>query len=319
MRQFFLNILVTKWYYALLVIIEIMLFIVYYYIISPSNFGSFSTTLRYYISALGTLLAVVVSFNTMAIQNQLKNMPTGIKSMNNQLDNIQNLLEPVFKKRKSRGENEREMGNSNDKKDDEDKNNSLEDASLYYSNAMKSIMIVVKDKAESYLNRDKLSKKEEGEGEDEFKYICTNVFEECASKLSSYNKTKSVYNLLTISTTKYIQKMKFNDYADDEKTKEFYQTFQKLHLLKSICYRIYIRNILTDLSYELLASAIPIITFIGLVSSISNYEDYNTLMIRVLFATSISVAAIPFLLLFTRVIPILHLIKEASAIPFARK
>lgn len=96
--------------------IEIMLFIVYYYIISPSNFGSFSTTLRYYISALGTLLAVVVSFNTMAIQNQLKNMPTRIKSMNNQLDNIQNLLEPVFKKRKSNGENEREMGNTNGKK-----------------------------------------------------------------------------------------------------------------------------------------------------------------------------------------------------------
>ncbi len=105
---------------------------------------------------------------------------------------------------------------------------------------MKSIMIVVKDKAESYLNRDKLSKKEEEEGK--FKCICANVFEECSSKLSSYNKTKSVYNLLTISTTKYIQKMKFNDYADNEKTKEFYQTFQTLHLLKNICYRIYIRN-----------------------------------------------------------------------------
>ncbi len=317
MRQFFLNILVTKWHYALLAIIEIMLFIVYYYIISPTNFNSFSTTLRYYISALGTLLAVVVSFNTMAIQNQLKNMPTGIKSMNTQLDNIRNLLDPIFEKRKSEVENEGAMENSNYKKDNRNKNNPLEDASLYYSNAMKSIMIVIKDKAKSYLNRDRLSK--EGEGEDEFRYICTNVFEECDSKLSTYNKTKSVYNLLTISTTKYIQKMRFNGYAENENTKEFYQSFRKLHLLKSICYKIYIRNMLTDLSYELLASAIPIITFIGLVSSISNYGDYNTFMIRVLFATSISVAAIPFLLLFIRVIPILHLIKEASTIPFARK
>lgn len=294
-----------------------MLFIVYYYIVSPSNFNSFSTTLRYYISALGTLLEVVVSFNTMAIQNQLKNMPTGIKSMNTQLDNIQNLLEPIFKKRKREVGNEAAMENSTNKKDDKDRNNAFEDASLYYSSAMKSITILVKDKAKSYLNRDESSK--EGEKEDEFKCICANVFEECASKLSSYNKTKSVYNLLTISTTKYIQKMRFNGYADNENTKEFYQTFQKLHLLKSICYKIYIRNMLTDLSYELLASAIPIITFIGLVSSISNYGDYNTFMIRVLFATSISVAAIPFLLLFIRVIPVLHLIKEASTIPFARK
>ncbi len=92
-------------------------------------------------------------------------MPTGVKSMNNQLDNIQDLLEPVFKKRKSNRENEREMGNTNDKKNDENRNNSLEDASLYYSNAMKSIMTIVKDKAESYLNRDKYPKKKKKEKE----------------------------------------------------------------------------------------------------------------------------------------------------------
>lgn len=126
-----------------------MLFIVYYYIVSPSNFNSFSTTLRYYISALGTLLEVVVSFNTMAIQNQLKNMPTGIKSMNTQLDNIQNLLEPIFKKRKREVGNEAAMENSTNKKDDKDRNNAFEDASLYYSSAMKSITILVKDKAKS--------------------------------------------------------------------------------------------------------------------------------------------------------------------------
>ncbi len=59
---------------------EVILFVLYFYIVSPSNFGSFSDTLRYYISALGTLLAVVVSFNTLALQNQLKNIPHYIYS-----------------------------------------------------------------------------------------------------------------------------------------------------------------------------------------------------------------------------------------------
>ncbi len=121
-----------------------------------------------------------------------------------------------------------------------------------------------------------------------------------------------------LSTTIHIQNMRFNNHANNENTKEFYETFQRLHLLKSITYKIFIRNILTDLSYEMLASAIPIITLIGIIASISNYEIYNIFMIRALFALSISVASIPFLLLFIRIIPILHLVKEASTIPFAR-
>ncbi len=113
--------------------------------------------------------------------------------------------------------------------------------------------------------------------------------------------------------------MRFNNSANNEKAKEFYETFQKLQILKSIIYGIYMRNTLANLSYEMLASAIPIITFIGIISSISNYESYDVSTIRVLFASSISAAAIPFLLLFIRIIPLLHLIKEASTIPFARK
>ena len=70
--NFFSTILVTRKKYLLLLIVEVLYFIVSYYIVSPSNFGSFSDTLRYYISALGTLLAVVVSFNTEHFKINLK-------------------------------------------------------------------------------------------------------------------------------------------------------------------------------------------------------------------------------------------------------
>ncbi len=100
MREFLLDVLVTKRRYILLAILEIILFILYYYVLSPTNFSSFSTTLRYYISALGTLLAVVVSFNTLALQNQLKNMPSDMNTMNSQLENVQSIIEPVLNKRK---------------------------------------------------------------------------------------------------------------------------------------------------------------------------------------------------------------------------
>ncbi len=188
---------------------------------------------------------------------------------------------------------------------------------MYFSDAIESMMIVIRDKAKSYLHGNESSK--EGEEEYEVKSICKNIYQECSSRLSSYSKTNSVYSLLMLSTTKYIQKMRFNNTNNNEKTKEFYETFQKLHLLKSIIYGIYMRNTLANLSYEMLASAIPIITLIGIIASISNYESYNVFMMRALFAISISAAAIPFLLLFIRIIPILHLIKEASTIPFARK
>lgn len=310
MREFFLNILVTKRHYILLALIEIMLFIVYYYVLSPTNFGSFSTTLRYYLSALGTLLAVVVSFNTLALQNQLKNMPSDMNTMNSQLENVKSIIEPVINKRQKIN-----------KKDMDAKSNTFENASIYFSDAIESMIIVVRDKAKSYLHDSEFPKGGGGgQGEEEeFKNICKNIHQECSSRLSTYGKTNSVYSLLILSTTKYIQKMRFNNSANNEKAKEFYETFQKLQLLKSIIYGIYMRNTLANLSYGMLASAIPIITLIGIIASISNYESYDMFTIRVLFALSISAAAIPFLLLFIRVIPLLHLIKEASTIPFARK
>lgn len=93
--DYFLNVFVTKKRYVSLGIIEIFLFFIYYFIVSPSNFSSFSDTLRYYISILGTLLAIVVSFNTFTLQNQLKDMPINLKNLENQLNKIDTLKESL--------------------------------------------------------------------------------------------------------------------------------------------------------------------------------------------------------------------------------
>jgi hypothetical protein len=62
---------------------------------------------------------------------------------------------------------------------------------------------------------------------------------------------------------------------------------------------------------------IPVIIYFAVISAISNYESYDTFLLRILFALSISIATMPFVLLSIRTIPILHIIKGSSSIPFA--
>jgi hypothetical protein len=59
---------------------------------------------RYYISALGILFAVAVSFNTLALQNQMKNLPRSISEVEEQVDKIENLLEPVIRRKGSKSQ-----------------------------------------------------------------------------------------------------------------------------------------------------------------------------------------------------------------------
>ncbi|HEX7257296.1 MAG TPA: hypothetical protein VF242_04485 [Nitrososphaeraceae archaeon] len=70
----------------------------------------------------------------------------------------------------------------------------------------------------------------------------------------------------------------------------FYESIKRLHVYRNICSRISIRHSLTNLSYELLVSSIPIIAFIGAIASISDYNTYNVFLLRVLFTISISIA-----------------------------
>lgn len=303
------NIFATWKGYLFLLAVEVALFFIYYYILSPSNFSSFSDTLRYFISALGTLLAVVVSFNTLALQNQLKNMTTGMDSLNKQLDNLEDILSPVLHRRRE------------DKK--QDNFQVFKNSIIYFSDALESMIIVARDHARSIaaINSFKYSNRNGDDDYNKHELLCLTkrFINEAEQKLSLYKKDRTPYNLNSISTPYYIQKLKFNYLRDEnEEVNQFYEIVKRLQALKGICQRIYIRDALAKISSELLASTIPIIIFIAAIASISNYEQYYTPLIRILFAVSLSTATLPFMLLLVRNIPILQLIRSSSTVPFTR-
>lgn len=305
--NFFFTLLVTRKKYILLLIIEILYFSVSYYIVSPSNFGSFSDTLRYYISALGTLLAVVVSFNTVALQNQLKNLPTNIKLLDSQLNRVETMIKPILLQNK---ENEDWNNNLNN-----DKRSFFDNVTRYYSDALKNMVIIVNDSANVIIN-----KKEEGNTIKKFQNVCKDICYECDSQLKKFNKTGSPFDLIKIDTTRFLVRLTLTlDPNNDDNSKNFYNLIKNLHVLRNISSKIYLRNLLSNLTYELLVATIPIIAFIGVISSISNYENYNIILLRIFFSISISIAIMPFIILFIRTIPIVNLIKDLSDIPFSGK
>ena len=312
LSNLFFDVLVTRKKYLLLLIVEVIYFGISYYIVSPSNFGSFSDTLRYYISALGTLLAVVVSFNTVALQNQLKNLPTNIKLLDSQLNRVETMIKPILSQNK---ENKDEENNNTSKEKSNDNKDSLFDnVTRYYSDALKNMVIIVNESAQSITN-----KKKESEMVKHFQNICKDISNECDSQLKKFNKTGSPFDLIKIDTTRFVVRLNITLDNNDKDSKNFYNLIKNLHVLRNISSKIYLRNLLSNLTYELLTSTIPIIAFIGVISLISNYENYNINLLRILFGISISVAIMPFIILFIRTIPIVNMIKDLSSIPFASK
>lgn len=322
MNKFFVNYFITKNGFILLAIIERVLFALYFYIVSPSNFGSFSDTLRSHMSALGTLLAVVVSFNILALQNQLKNMPKNISQVQDQLNNLEDLLMPILSVKES---NSRPTKNTDSiyentqtitsTKLNDDEKEILFRSTENLTDAVRGMIIIVRVLSnQAFENKRKIR-----EQDSKLSGLYYDIFTECISRLSLYKKTQHMFSLITISTTGLIQRLNFSvNINKDDNAKAVYESIKRLHILKSIGYSIFIRNTLADLSKELLISSIPVITFIGLIASISNYENYPILNLRVLFATNITIVTIPFILLFIRTMPILYLIKTSSTIPFSR-
>ncbi len=296
--------------YGFIAVILAVLFTIFFFILTPGNFSSFSNTLRYFISGLATLLAVVVSFNTLALRNQLNNMPTSIEALDGQLDKISNLLQPVIKQREKSEEQE---SSSSYKKS----------ATLYYTDAMTSMLQESRRYAESIVkkNYDNSRKQElSNQQEKNFKDICTDFLDSIEKRLSLYEKYKSPYYLVIIATTGFVERMRFNEVTySNEQTKQLFDILKKLHIIRNISVRIFIRNSLTELSTEMLISTIPIITFTAIIASISNYEQYNPLLLRLLFAASSSIVVMPFLQLFVRTMPVLAVIHGSSSIPFTRK
>jgi hypothetical protein len=311
--ELFIRILLGRRGYGLIAAVIAVLFAIVYYILAPSNFSSFSGTLRYFISALATLLAVVVSFNTLALRNQLSNMPNSMEALNRQLDKISDLLHPVMEQVR---ENEKKGLDSPDSYD--------KSATLYYTDAMKSMLLESKRLAKLIIKvhddsagKARLNRNDKNKS---FMNICKDFVNEIDYRLSLYDKYKSPYYLVTITTTYFVEKMKFDQgtYANEE-TKGLFETSKRLHIIRNISARIYIRNSLTKLSFEMLISTIPIITFAAIISAISNYDQYNALFLRLLFAASMSVVVMPFVLLFVRTMPMLALIHSSSSIPFAQR
>ena len=296
--------------YGFIAALLAVLFTIFFFILTPGNFSSFSDTLRYFISGLATLLAVVVSFNTLALRNQLNNMPTSMEALDGQLNKISNLLQPVIKQREK---NEEQRSSSSYKKS----------TTLYYTDAMTSMLQESRRYAESIVkkNYDNSRKQDlSNQQEKNFKDICTDFIDAIEKRLSQYEKYKSPYYLVIIATTGFVERMRFNEVTySNEQTKQLFDILKKLHIIRNISVRIFIRNSLTELSIEMLISTIPIITFTAIISSISNYEQYNPLLLRLLFAASSSIVVMPFLQLFVRTMPVLAVIHGSSSIPFTRK
>jgi uncharacterized protein YjfI (DUF2170 family) len=303
----FFNLLLSRKKYFLLLIIEILYFVISYYIVSPSNFNSFSDTLRYYISALGTLLAVVVSFNTVALQNQLKNLPTNIKFLNSQLNRVETMIKPILSQNK---ENE-ELNNNLI----QNKKLLFDNVTRYYSDALKNMVIIVNNSANIIANK----KEKKKDLITNFQNICKDLSQECNNRLKRFRKTGIPFDLIKIDTTRFVVRFTLILDNNDEERKNFYNLIKNLHILRNISSKMYLRNLLSNLTYELLIASIPIIAFIGVISSISNYENYNIFLLRILFSISISIAIMPFIILFIRTIPIVNLIKDLSDIPFSSR
>jgi hypothetical protein len=296
--------------YGFIVALLAVLFGIYFYILAPSNFSSFSDTLRYFISGLSTLLAVVVSFNTLALRNQLNNMPNSMEALERQLNKISNLLQPVIK-----------QGDKDEEQEPSAPASYKKSATLYYTDAMKSMLLESKNYAESIVkNYDNHKKELSSDKGKNFRDTCIDFINEVERSLFLYEKYKTAYYLVIISTTDFVERMRFDQFTySSEQTKGLFDILKRLHIIRNISVRTYIRNSLTSLSFEMLISTIPIITFAAVISAISNYGEYNTFFLRLLFAASSSIVIMPFMQLFVRTMPVLAVIHSSSSIPFTRK
>lgn len=173
--------------YAFIAAVVAALFAINYYILSPSNFDSFSTTLRYFISALAALLTVViVSFNTFALRNQLSNMPSSMGQLEKQLDKVADLVGPLL-----------DLAREYKLKDE-----SSGRAALYYTDAIKSALLAGRAQAAEAAAADE-------EKQEKLASICRELASEIGHLLEMYGRLSSPCRPVAVSTSDYVQRMKF--------------------------------------------------------------------------------------------------------------
>jgi hypothetical protein len=225
------------------------------------------------------------------------------------------MIKPILLQNKEKKDEEKENTNRSKGKSNDNKDSSLFDnVTRYYLDALKNMIKIVNESAQSIAN-----KKKESEMVKHFQNICEDISNECNNRLKKFKKSGSPFDLIKIDTTRFVVRLTISLDNNDNDSKNFYNLIKNLHILRNISSKIYLRNLLSNLTYELLTATIPIIAFIGVISSISNYENYNINLLRILFGISISIAIMPFIILFIRTIPIVNMIKDLSSIPFSSK
>ena len=326
-REYFLNVFVTQRRYAFLGFIGIILFLIYYNIVTPSNFNSFSETLKSYMTMLGVLLAIVVSINTFTLQIKLSDMSMNRQSLENQLDKINSSIELLLTTDINNNNIQHQPNkNKNNIVDNSQKEqqfmvlfniiHTYSDVLFTTINNIKSLVIQIKYNN----NNNTLEAKSSSKLKEEIDNIYKEIIEELDYRLNIYKKYKTPYNLVRINTADSILKLNLiTKKIDNSEIIHIYNIIKHLHVIRNIGSSIFIRNSLNNLSFELLVVTIPIIVFIGAIVSISDYNNHNTFLLRILFTISISIAIIPFIVLFIKTIPILYLLKEVSTIPYGSK
>jgi hypothetical protein len=279
--------------YAFVALVCGFLFAIVYIILEPSNFGSFSATLRSFLSPLSTLLSIVVSFNTLALRSELSSMRTRRKDMKEDLDKVKTYLAPAAKMDHNRQPDSNHI------------------PALYYPDALEAMLRATKKQVETVISNIQLSGSEHHLSLQVYKEIINQI----NSKLETYTRHKNPFFLISIDTDAFVGKMKFASEYDNnkqtEREKELFETAMSLNVIRNNGVEIFIRSSLSKLSYEMLIFAIPTIIFIAIISTVS--DSSNTLYLRLLFATGMAAVALPFLLLFVRIMPILQLMTGSSS------
>jgi hypothetical protein len=276
---------------------------------------------------LGVLLAIVVSINTFTLQIKLSDMSMNRQSLENQLDKINSSIELLLTTDINNNNIQHQPNkNKNNIVDNSQKEqqfmvlfniiNTYSDVLFTTINNIKSLVIQIKYNN----NNNTLEAKSSSKLKEEIDNIYKEIIEEFDYRLNIYKKYKTPYNLVRINTADSILKLNLiTKKIDNSEIIHIYNIIKHLHVIRNIGSSIFIRNSLNNLSFELLVVTIPIIVFIGAIVSISDYNNHNTFLLRILFTISISIAIIPFIVLFIKTIPILYLLKEVSTIPYGSK
>ena len=266
-----------------------ILFLAYYsFIATPSNFSSISNTYWYFIPALAMLLSIAAIFNNFILNNEVKAIPSDVQTTIDQTNKITEMLQHV---------------------DPEviDQARRSATAALYY-------MIKAATDAAKY----------EDKNGRHLRSICIDFMSSSNYILRLFWHTKSQFSLIMMPTADFINRIMTaatitsfpnSKISNKKEMPKFLQVLLELHALKYVLAGIYIRRSITAISNDMLISVVPIISFIAALSSLNDFSNIS--MIRILFALGLTIVFLPFILLVVRVIPMVHLIKSNSNLPFS--